>query len=97
MNSDYLPQDEAVAFEFIYEKLEEGRSSRKRQLKLEKIVEVPAEKIIEVEKIVEVPVDKIIAEKLDEKPVEIEKIVEKVVKSNRHSRKNSRDSCRKDS
>lgn len=75
MNSDYLPQDEAVAFEFIYEKLEEGEV-------VEKIVEVPVEKIIEVEKIVEVPVDKIIeVEKIIEKPVEIEKIVEKVVKS----------------
>ncbi|MBP5615536.1 MAG: cell division protein ZapA [Alphaproteobacteria bacterium] len=43
---------------------------------VEKVVEVPVEKIVEVEKVVEVPVEKVV-EKVVEVPVE--KIVEKVV------------------
>ena len=77
MNSDYLPQDEAVAFEFIYEKLEEGEVVEKI-VEVEKIIEKPVEieKIVEkvvkstdtVGKIVEIPVEKIV-EKIIEVPV----------------------------
>lgn len=45
---------------------------------VEKIVEVPVEKVVEVEKIVEVPVEKIV-EKIVEKEVRVEVPVEKIV------------------
>lgn len=65
-------QTDAVESEIIYES----------KIKIiEKIVEIPVEKIVikEVEKIVEVPVEKIVikeVEKIIEKPIYIEKIKE---------------------
>jgi hypothetical protein len=55
-----------------------ARASRESLRTIEKIVEVPVDRIVEVEKIVEVPVDRIVEVPVD-RIVEVEKIVEKIV------------------